>query len=205
MQHLIIVSHPNAKSFTLAVARAYGEALEQLHQPVETHDLYRMGFDPLLPAAELTGPSTDTMVRNAQEAVRAADVVAFVYPLWWLAMPAMLKGYVDRVFARGFAYDMVNGVMHGLLAPKRAVMITLSGAPMSALIEGGDWDAVRTLQDRHIVRAAGLELVEHLHLDGIGPELMSFAADDLLERVRACARNSCRPSSDLHGFGAKQA
>lgn len=204
MHHLIVVSHPAERSFTLSVAHAYAETLEQLSQQWQTHDLYRMGFDPVLPAAELGGPSTDPAVREAQDAVRAADAIAFIYPLWWLAMPAMLKGYIDRVFARGFAYDMERGGMRGLLTPKRAVLITLSGAPMSALVESGDWNALRTLQDRHIVQAAGLELMAHLHLDEIGPALTTFAADEHLERVRTCARTSCRPSSDLHGFGTKR-
>jgi len=213
MRHLIVVSHPAADSFTLAVTHTYAETLAQLGHLQETCDLYRMGFDPVLPASELAAAPSDAAVRQAQDRVRAADAIAFIYPLWWLSMPAMLKGYVDRVFSRGFAYEMVKGTVHGLLTRKKAVLITISGAPMSALVESGDWDAMRMLQDKHIFRAAGLELVEHLHLDEVVPHLSTFAVDEHLERVRACARNNfrwlprtpetapARPSSNLHGIG----
>lgn len=68
-------------------------------------------------------------VATAQDDIRFADVITVIYPLWWLSMPAMMKGYVDRVFARGFAYESHSGVTQGLLATKKAVLMTISGAP----------------------------------------------------------------------------
>jgi putative NADPH-quinone reductase len=68
-------------------------------------------------------------IAQAQDDIRVADVLTILYPLWWLSMPAMMKGYIDRVFARGFAYESHNGVVRGLLDGKKAVLITISGAP----------------------------------------------------------------------------
>jgi NAD(P)H dehydrogenase (quinone) len=65
---------------------------------------------------------------------------------WWLSMPAIMKGYIDRVFARGFAYESRNGVVRGLL----------SGAPLPLLVQSGNWNAVQVLQDTHILRSTGL-------------------------------------------------
>jgi len=192
MNHLIVVAHPVAESFTMALARTFAGELEQLGHAHRTHDLYRMGFDPVLRASELdasgTSPTPDSAVLEAQRCLRAADVLTVIYPLWWLSMPAILKGYIDRVFARGFAYEARGGQVHGLLTGKKCVLITLSGAPLAVLAERGRWNAVQLLQDAHIFRSAGFELLDHLHFDRIEPQLSSTIAERYKTRVRSCAR-----------------
>jgi NAD(P)H dehydrogenase (quinone) len=103
-------------------------------------------------------------------------------------MPAMLKGYIDRVFARGFAYEGSGGETRGLLSGKQCVLITLSGSPMAALRETGNWGAIDQLQDSHIFRSSGFELLEHLHVESVEPPTSpaTMAADE--QRVRECAR-----------------
>jgi NAD(P)H dehydrogenase (quinone) len=103
-------------------------------------------------------------------------------------MPAMMKGYVDRVFARGFAYESHGGIVHGLLSGKKSVLVTLSGAPLPVLVQTGNWNAVQVLQDTHILRSAGFELLEHLHFDEVVPHLAPAVADQHIAHVRACAR-----------------
>ncbi|MGA2394481.1 MAG: NAD(P)H-dependent oxidoreductase [Candidatus Lustribacter sp.] len=197
MNHLIVVAHPASDSFTMALARTYASELEALGQKPQMRDLYRMGFDPVLTAYELEGVGADHPARadvaQAQADLRAADVVTIMYPLWWLSMPAMMKGYIDRVFARGFAYESANGRVHGLLAGKQAVLVTVSGAPLPMLVKSGDWAAVQTLQDTHILRSAGFELLEHLHFDEVAPGLPAAVIDQHLERVRLFARGRFAP------------
>lgn len=192
MQHLIVTAHPAEASFTLAVTRTYAAELEKLGHRQRTFDLYRMGFDPVLGASELTpgsaGHPVGSDVARAQEAVRAADAVTVIYPLWWLSMPAMMKGFIDRVFARGFAYDFGDGGVRGLLAGKKAVLITLSGAPLAQLNRDGGWNSVLVLQDTHVFRSTGFEVLEHLHLDEVVPQLTKAKAETYLSRVRACAQ-----------------
>lgn len=150
-----------------------------------------MGFNPVLTAHELVPVSTNhpvsTDVAQAQDDIRAADVLTLIYPLWWLSMPAMMKGYIDRVFARSFAYESHNGIVHGLLSGKKSVLITISGAPLSLLVKSGKWNAVQVLQDTHILRSAGFELLEHLHFDEVAPHLSNTLAEQHMERVRSCA------------------
>jgi NAD(P)H dehydrogenase (quinone) len=192
MKHLIVTAHPAEDSFTMALTRAYAAELEKLGRSQWICDLYRMGFDPVLAAHELTPVSADhpvsADVAQRQGDILAADVLTVVYPLWWLTMPAMMKGYIDRVFARGFAYESENGVVRGLLAGKKAVMITLSGAPLPALVESGGWNAVQALQDTHIFRSAGFALLEHLHFDMVAPGLPHKVAEEHMARARSCAR-----------------
>lgn len=129
------------------LARAYVQELERLGHLQTTHDLYRMGFNPLMGADELeplqNAYQAPADVLDAQAAVQAADVLTVVYPLWWATMPAILEGYIDRVFARGFAYEARNGVNIPLLTGRQCVLITLSGSPMSRLQENGQWAANR--------------------------------------------------------------
>jgi NAD(P)H dehydrogenase (quinone) len=194
MKHLIVVAHPSSSSFTMALTRLYATELERLGHTQRTSDLYRMGFNPILHAEELasTGYSSahavPVDVAQAQQHVREADVLTMFYPLWWLSMPAIMKGYIDRVFARGFAYEAAHGVVRGLLTGKRCVLITLSGAPFTVLAEDGRWSAVQTLQDTQIFRSAGFELLEHLHLDRVQPNLDVAAAEHHFARILDCVR-----------------
>lgn len=191
-QHLIVVAHPVEDSFTMSVTRTYVGELIRAGHDVRIHDLYRMGFDPVLCARELVD-GRDVRIRMvdvliAQEDVLKADVLTVIYPLWWMAMPAMMKGYIDRVFSRGFAYESGQGKVRGLLSGRRAAVVTVSGAPLAALVEDGRWQAMQVLQDSHIFRAAGFELVGHLHFDEVGPALSPADACADFARVRAFVR-----------------
>ncbi|CAB3788970.1 FMN-dependent NADH-azoreductase [Paraburkholderia caffeinitolerans] len=191
-KHLIVVAHPVEDSFTMSLTRAYVGELIRAGHDVRVHDLYRMGFDPVLSARELID-GNDVHIRMvdvlvAQEDVLAADVVTAIYPLWWMSMPAMMKGYIDRVFSRGFAYEAEQGKVRGLLSGRRAAVVTVSGAPLAALVQDGRWQAMELLQDTHIFRAAGFELVGHLHIDEVGPALAPSTAAADLARVREFVR-----------------
>lgn len=199
MKHLIVAAHPSASSFTMALTQLYATELERLGHTQCTSDLYRMRFNPILGAEELTAADTggvaDLSARalpadlaQAQRHVREADVLTAIYPLWWLSMPAIMKGYIDRVFARGFAYESAEGIVRGLLTGKKCVLITLSGAPLTVLAQNGRWSAVQALQDTHIFRSAGFEVLEHLHLDQVQPNLPVAVAERHFARILDCAR-----------------
>lgn len=197
MHHLVVVAHPAERSFTMGIARAYVDELQTLGQYPRTFDLYRAAFNPILTEDELA-PShakraRDVHIAQAQDDVVRAHALTVIYPLWWSSMPAMMKGYIDRVFARGFAYESENGVVRGLLAGRKCVLITISGAPLSLLLKSGNWDAVQVLQDTHIFRASGFDVVEHLHFDGITPDLPRKIADMHFAKARSCARDHFLP------------
>ncbi len=191
MKHLVIAAHPRPDSLTMSLAHAYVAELAELGHQHTLYDLYSMGFDPVLTSTEIAqpqDPARSAEVRQAQQDIEAADVVTVIYPLWWLSMPAILKGYIDRVFARGFAYESRQGVVHGLLSGRKCVIVTLSGSPLPVLTGSGRWDAVTMLQDTHVFRAVGFELLEHVHFDHIAPDLPAATAHDRLTRIRTCVR-----------------
>ncbi len=203
MKHLILVAHPLEDSVTMKLARSYTLELEQLGHEWVMHDLYRIGFDPVMGPNELEPRATHLElpgdVREAQAAVAACEVLTVVYPLWWASMPAILKGYIDRVFARGFAYEARGGMTRGLLTGRSCVIVTLSGSPFALLNETGEWQAIQALQDVHIFRSSGFAVLEHLHFGMVEPPIGAGTLAAQIGRVRDCARrhfSSARASSE---------
>ena len=133
MNVLVVLGHPNRFSFNHALARAAVEMLEQMgHTPV-MHDLYAEGFNPILEQAEM-GAITDSNLQRHCEDLANADGLVVVHPNWWGQPPAIVKGWVDRVFRQGLAYRYKQtGEPEGLLKAKKAVVFNTSNT--SAEIE----------------------------------------------------------------------
>jgi NAD(P)H dehydrogenase (quinone) len=180
----------------MKLARSYALELETLGHTWAMHDLCRQRFDPVLTPNELEpSPESPSDVRAAQAAVAGCNALCVVYPLWWASMPAILEGYIDRVFARGFAYQGESGTTQGLLAGRSCVLVTLSGSPLSLLHETGEWSAIQMLQDAHIFRSRGFAVLEHLHFDLVEPPTPRATLAAHIECVRACVhRNFSTPT-----------
>jgi NAD(P)H dehydrogenase (quinone) len=103
---LLVISHPDTGSFTHAAAAAARAALEGLGHTVIPHDLYAEGWDPVMPASELArGISLDEGVQRHAAELESSGGLLVVHPDWWGQAPAILKGWVDRVFRPGVAYE----------------------------------------------------------------------------------------------------
>lgn len=192
MKQVLIVAHPRARSFTLAMAEAYAAAAREEGAEVDLRDLYRMGFDPLLHAQELPGheafrPRADVVDERA--AIGDADLFAFFYPLWFNALPAMLKGYVERVFGMGFGYSPFGREGNRpLLSGRKLVSFTSSGAPQHWVESSGAWDAMRKHFDDHFAAVTGLESLGHYNIGGIGSGIRDDVVARHAEKVAAQAR-----------------
>ena len=109
MNVLVVVSHPRKDSLTFQAADRFVQGLTEAGHDVEILDLHGIGFDPILRGMDepdYTQPNQmfSPEVKTEMERLKKHDAVAFVFPLWWWHLPAMLKGYVDRVMNNGFAY-----------------------------------------------------------------------------------------------------
>jgi NAD(P)H dehydrogenase (quinone) len=188
MKHAVVVAHPNPNSLCEAIAEAYRESVESLGQTVIVRDLYKLGFDPALKAGEIPKPSGYQFgadVVAERELLADVDVFALVYPLWFNAPPAMLKGYVDRVFSMGFGFGPGLGGSEPLLTGKSMISFTTSGAPDDWVRETGALQALMTLFDRHVSQMCGLRMVDHVHTGGIVSNITDEAVADILAKVRA--------------------
>jgi NAD(P)H dehydrogenase (quinone) len=192
MKHLIVLAHPNAKSFTHTLAEAYAAELAKMGHGCDFRDLYAMNFNPVLQPSELNAQALAD-AQAEQERVKEADATAFFYPLWWASMPAILKGYIDRVFTHGVAYRFEGNVMRGLLKGRTNLLVTVSAAPRRVLQEVGEWDAIRAIQDNHIFHSVGLTLADHLHFGEITPGISGTIARAHMETMRAAAHRHFPP------------
>ncbi|MDX0596421.1 flavodoxin family protein [Sinorhizobium medicae] len=109
MRILLVLAHPLENSFAASVARTAKESLEAKGHTVDLLDLYRDGFDPRLTVAE-RGSYFDERYDSSEVSVwvdrlKAADGLMLVFPQWWFNFPAILKGFFNRVFAPGVAFD----------------------------------------------------------------------------------------------------
>ena len=173
MKHAIIVGHPDASSFTMAMANTYAACLAARGHHTIVRDLYRMHFDPCLKLSEMPTrqdwePETD--VQAERRLLSDVKVFAFVYPLWFNSPPAIVKGYIDRVFGTGFGYARLHaGGQEPLLVDRHLIHITASGSSSAWLNEQGAAGSSRTLFEDTFARACGMRVRPHIHFDGIVP------------------------------------
>jgi NAD(P)H dehydrogenase (quinone) len=128
VQTLIILAHPEAAP----IAEAAADELRQLGAPVRLHDLYAMRFQPAIQAIDFQcweRGEQPAELQPLQADVAWAELLILAYPTRWGGTPAMLKGYIDRVFALGFAYGVRAGKMAGFLEGKRALLFAVGDAP----------------------------------------------------------------------------
>jgi NAD(P)H dehydrogenase (quinone) len=187
VNHLLVVCHPMRQSFTQTVARAYAQALDALGHDVVIRDLYHLRFDPVLGESELLGAAKRVIpsaVRREQRRLADAGALAFFFPLWWGFMPAMLKGYFDRVFASGFAYDLMDDELVPRLSGKKALIFTSSGADMAYLRRSKQWRAMRILEEDHILSLCGIELLDHVNFPSVMPDLPKRTVEKHVALVR---------------------
>ncbi|WP_293678656.1 NAD(P)H-dependent oxidoreductase [uncultured Phenylobacterium sp.] len=187
MKHAVILAHPSRRSLNAAIARTYREAVERLGDEVIVRDLYAMRFNPCLRASEIPGPKEPVFsveVRRERELLEDVDVFAFVYPLWFNAPPAILKGYVDRVFGMGFGFKPDFGGVRPALVGRQLISFTTSGAPEFWVRDTGALSALTRLFDSHLGGVCGLKVVDHAHFGGMVSGITEEAFQDVMAKVR---------------------
>jgi NAD(P)H dehydrogenase (quinone) len=190
MRYLIIYTHPNPQSFNHAILEAITDELAKNDRELQVRDLYKNGFNPVLGPEDLSGMQKGSVsqdVRTEQEYIKAADVIIFIYPLWWSGFPAMLKGYIDRVFTEGFAYRMTESGIEGLLTEKKVLAVTTSGASRDDYEESGFFRSMSQVIDTGIFKFCGVDLLEHIFLFSV-PYVTTAQRIGMLEDLRKTVR-----------------
>ena len=155
MNVLVVYCHPDPTSFTAAIRDATVETLTSAGHTVRLRDLYASGFDPKFTAAEYRTHRTEGVAPTLHEyatELRECEHLVLVYPTWWSGQPAMLKGWMDRVWVRGVAWDMpagANRVRARLTNVRRLTAITTHGSSKWVNVlegEGGKRTVTRSLR-----------------------------------------------------------
>ncbi|MFG2989351.1 NAD(P)H oxidoreductase [Streptomyces sp. NPDC048257] len=167
---LVVLAHPRTDSLTAQLAGRARSRLAADGFAVDVLDLHAEGFDPRMgpedePDWADAGKEYSAEVRAHMARVAAADVIVVVFPLWWFGLPAILKGWIDRVWNYGFAY---GGRSRGTLTGKRMLWIPLVSYSEAEFTRAG-WD--RTVE--HTLRVGISEFC------GIKDTAVRFVYDSL--------------------------
>lgn len=197
MKAVIILAHPGRQSLNASIARACVDSLKAQGRTVELRDLYALDFDPRLKAEEIVGTKSHPVLPDVAEERRilsGADLYVFVYPLWFNGPPAILKGYVDRVFGMGFGFEPVFGGTEPMLGGKRLLSFTTSGAPDHWVRETHVMNDLQRLFDHHVCLTTGMTLVDHVHFGGVIQGIRPDVVDEMLMRVDQIIRHINEPA-----------
>ena len=190
MNQLIIYSNHSTKSFNHSVKDTLINTYATLGDDVILRDLYKMNFNPVLSKSDFEALHNGNIpkdIATEQEYIRRADVLTFVYPVWWTGMPAILKGYIDRVFLYGFAYINGQNGIEPLLTGKKASVFCSMGQSKEDYEKNGMFEAIRLTTDQGIFSFCGIQVLNHSFFSSI------IVADDhllqtYLDEVRETAK-----------------
>ncbi|MZQ80610.1 flavodoxin family protein [Paenibacillus sp. 5J-6] len=171
MKHLVVYAHPEPESFNRAILETTITVLKQNGHEVNVRDLYSLNFQPVLKpedTAAMRAGHTPQDIKTEQEFITQADAITFIYPIWWTGLPAILKGYVDRVYSYGFAYSVGESGIIKMLTGKKGFIINTHGTPQEIYNEIGMTDGLKITSDIGIFDFVGIEPVGHLLFGSIG-------------------------------------
>ena len=158
MKTLIIYAHPNDKSYNASILETVKENLSSKHE-LKILDLYKEKFNPVLrfdTTHRRRDLAHDVAMKDYRDLITWADQLIFIFPTWWSGMPAILKGFIDRVFVAGFAYQNGPRGPVGQLDGK-AWIITTHNTPKMFLPFSQDYAKVLKSQ---ILKPCGIKPVK---------------------------------------------
>ncbi|QIH07597.1 MULTISPECIES: NAD(P)H-dependent oxidoreductase [unclassified Pseudomonas] len=162
MHALIVVAHHDPLSLSQQLAREVIAGIEDSgpEHSFELADLWAEAFDPCFAAADIAvhrgqaAPPADVLAEQAR--IDRADVLVLVYPVYWWAMPALLKGWIDRVFANGWAFDFqADAPLVKKLRHLRVHMVGVAGADAGTYERHGYLQAMKTQIDHGVFDYCG--------------------------------------------------
>ncbi|WP_440978639.1 NAD(P)H-dependent oxidoreductase [Sphingomonas pseudosanguinis] len=178
MHILVVMAHPAGPSLTRSVASSILDAGAALGHTVELADLVAEEFDPVFGPADhaaftAAGP-TPPDVRREQQRIDRADHLILVHPVYWWSMPAVLKGWIDRVFISGWAFeeDTDRGIVKEL-GRLNVHLVALAGASVATYAKHGYRNAMRAQIDHGIFDFCGAPVVTSELIDGQTEDLAS--------------------------------
>jgi NAD(P)H dehydrogenase (quinone) len=171
MHILAVVAHPAGPSLTHSVASAIVDAGAAPGHTVELVNMVAGGFNPVFGPADLAaftarGP-TPPDVRREQQRIDRADHLILVHPVYWWSMPAALKGWIDRVFVSGWAFEEnPDGSIVKKLGRLNVHLVAVAGASAATYVKHGYRDAMRAQIDHGIFDFCGARLLTSELIDG---------------------------------------
>lgn len=192
MHALIVVGHHDPQSLTHALARQIAAGLANAGHGSEIADLASEGFDPRFGLADhavhrrLAAPPADVL--REQGRIERADALVLVYPIYWWSLPALLKGWVERVFSNGWAFDYEGGITVKKLRGMKVHLVAVAGADSGTFERHGYGKAMHVQIEHGIFDYCGAEVLSSTLLDdseGAAPAAHLHTASTLGEQMFA--------------------
>ena len=163
---LLIYGHPKTPtSFNFDLKEKLLFTLKNKGHNVFVRDLYEVNFNPVLSSKDLEMFHNNEIpddIKREQDFIRSANIMIFIYPIWWTGLPAIIKGYFDKVFSYGFAYKRRGSEIIGLLNDKTAIIINSHGNSIKTYNEQGMYNAMKLTSDTGIFAFCGFKTIKHL-------------------------------------------
>jgi NAD(P)H dehydrogenase (quinone) len=191
MKAVVIYAHPNPMSFNAALAAVVREELKKKGAEVRFKDLYAMNWNPVLSARDFEGYHKGKVtedIRKEQTDISWADAVILICPVWWTSVPAILKGYIDRVFSIGFAYAYTETGPRGLLKGKNALLITTSGTDEQTSQQNGMRDLITKSVANAVFGFSGFADYKHKNFFAV-PTVSDHERKEMLTYLRQLIQN----------------
>ncbi|MGE8398262.1 MAG: NAD(P)H-dependent oxidoreductase, partial [Comamonas sp.] len=193
MRVLVIFSHPVETSFQASMHQTVVQELRAAGHKVDDCDLYAEGFNPVMSREERIGyhevPSNQIPVKRYIERLQWAEAVVFCFPTWCFGLPAMLKGFFDRVLMPGVAFDISDpaNVKPSLTHIKHISAVVTYGRPRwTALLMG---DPPRKSITRYFRLLTGgrarTQYMAHYHMNMATPETLSRFRQKVVRAMRS--------------------
>ncbi|WP_412552444.1 NAD(P)H-dependent oxidoreductase [Shimia sp. MIT1388] len=131
MHVLTVLDHPNPNSFSHAAAQHFMAGADAAGHSTELADLHAEGFNPLWSMADIDSDGKTNVpadVTHEQNRIARADAICLIFPLFWWGMPSMTKGWVDRVWSWGWAYDQLDDYEKSLQRNRNGLLLIPAGA-----------------------------------------------------------------------------
>ncbi|MCB1051961.1 MAG: NAD(P)H-dependent oxidoreductase [Acidobacteria bacterium] len=160
--HILSSHYP--ESFNKHLHDRFDARLRSLGARTWTYDLYSMKFDPVMRGDDFNpffGKKPPREIQTIQGQIAESDVLTFFYPVWWNDMPAIMKGWIDRVFSKGFAYELGESGYIGKLNLKKVVLICTLGNDQAEVEAQGLEQAMRLKESAGVFGYCGVKEVEH--------------------------------------------
>ena len=174
-------------SFTQALNDSFGAGLAEAGHEFTTIDLYGEKFDPVMNGDDFnqfTGGDLPADVLKHQEILKDAGALAFFYPVWWNDMPGIMKGWIDRIMAKGFAYDIIDGGKVGTFPCKKILLFCTLGNAAEDQHPGLE-EAMRVKEEHGVFAYTGCSEITHHFLYNVNDKSVRPKYLELAKSVAA--------------------
>ena len=170
MKILAVFSHPMRHSFTGEVLDNFVKGLHEAGHEVEIADLYGEGFQPIMQELDFAQfedlPMPGDVLRE-QARFERCDAFALIFPIWWWSFPAMLKGWIERVFTAGWAFKITEDPSGSMLDSRRALILCCAGGSKKMYDEYGAYETLK--------QQIGVGVMEYCGVTDVGFEILHQA------------------------------